>query len=85
MFVPHNGGGLVSVQFRSLVTNTATDQRPRALSSFSLHWSMTALLILFSSDFSCFFLRKPPCQRTFCDKLVVLQSGSVVCSMSCPT
>lgn len=23
MFVPHNGGGLVSVQFRSLVTNTA--------------------------------------------------------------
>ena len=52
MFVPHGGGGLVSIQFSSLVTNTATDPRPRALTRFYLPWSMTAaLLVLFSSDY----------------------------------
>ena len=56
MFVPHGGGGLVSIQFSSLVTNTATDPRPRALTRFYLPWSMTAaLLVLFSSDYLAFF------------------------------
>ena len=54
MFLPH-GGGLVAIQFSLPVTNTYAVQCRRTFNRFASSLSMTALLVLFSSEMFAFF------------------------------